>query len=146
MHITGLLRWLSGKELTCQSRRHRKLGLDPWVGKISWIRIWQPTPVFLPGKFHEQRSLVGYSPWCHKQLDMTEHTHTHTHTHNALHPLWGIKHFTISHFPFLLQLLIFIILKLSRFMSFTFFPLIKLSSSVTALKTSKNLRPPNSKN
>ena len=78
MHITGILSWLSGKELTCQSRKFRKLGLDPWIGKISWIRIWQPTPVFLPGKFHGQRSLVGYSPWCRKELDMTEHTQTHT--------------------------------------------------------------------
>ena len=33
------------------------------------------TPVFLPGKFHEQRSLAGYSPWGHKQSDVTEHTH-----------------------------------------------------------------------
>ena len=37
-------------------------GLDPWVGKIPWSRKWQPTPVFLPGKSHGQRSLVGYSP------------------------------------------------------------------------------------
>ena len=35
---------------------------DPWVGKIIWRRAWQPTPVFLLGKSHEQRSLVGYSP------------------------------------------------------------------------------------
>jgi len=34
---------------------------DPWVRKIPWRRAWQPTPVFLPGKSHEQRSLVGYS-------------------------------------------------------------------------------------
>ena len=40
-------------------------------------RKWQPTPVFLPGKFHGQRSLVGYSPWDHRELDMTEHAHTH---------------------------------------------------------------------
>ena len=40
-------------------------------------RKWQPTPVFLPGKSHGQRSLVGYSPWGHKELDMTEQlTHT----------------------------------------------------------------------
>ena len=37
-------------------------GFDPYVGKIPWRREWPPTPVFLPGKFHEQRSLVGYSP------------------------------------------------------------------------------------
>ena len=37
---------------------------DPWVGKMSWRRKWQPTiPVFLPGKFHGQKTLVGYSPW-----------------------------------------------------------------------------------
>ena len=44
------------------------LGFDPWVGKILWSRKWQPTPVFLPGKSHEQRSLVGYSPWGHKRV------------------------------------------------------------------------------
>ena len=42
------------------------------VRKIPWRREWQPTPVFLPGEFHGQRSLVGYSPWGHKELDMTE--------------------------------------------------------------------------
>jgi len=36
---------------------------DPWVGKIPWSRKWQPTPIFLPGKSHRQRSLAGYSPW-----------------------------------------------------------------------------------
>ena len=36
---------------------------DPWVGKIPWRRAWQPTPVFLAGESHGQRSLVGYSPW-----------------------------------------------------------------------------------
>ena len=45
-----------------------------WVRKIPCNRKWQPTPVFLPGKFHGQRSLAGYSPWGHKELDMTEHT------------------------------------------------------------------------
>ena len=36
---------------------------NPWVGKIPWRRTWLPTPVFLPGKSHEQRSLADYSPW-----------------------------------------------------------------------------------
>ena len=45
---------------------------DPWVGKIPWRRKWQPTPVFLLGEFHEQRSLAGYSPWGHKESDTTE--------------------------------------------------------------------------
>ena len=44
----------------------------PWVRKIPWRRAWQPTPVFLPRKPHGQRSLVGYSPWGCKELDMTE--------------------------------------------------------------------------
>ena len=47
--------------------------------EIPWSRKWQPTSVFLPGKFHGQRSLVGYSPWGHKELNMTEWLSTHTH-------------------------------------------------------------------
>ena len=46
--------------------------VNPWVGKIPWRRKGQPTAVFLPGEFHEQRSLVGYSPWGCKGLDTTE--------------------------------------------------------------------------
>ena len=46
----------------CQCRRHRRRGFDPWVRKIVWRRKWQPTPVFLPGESHGQRSLAGYSP------------------------------------------------------------------------------------
>jgi len=65
----GLSRWLSGKEHACQCRR---LGFDPWVGKIPWRREWQPTPVVLPGESHGQRSLVGCSPWGRKELDTTE--------------------------------------------------------------------------
>ena len=42
-----------------------------------WRRNWQPTPVLLPGKSHGQRSLVGYSPWGRKELDMTERLHCH---------------------------------------------------------------------
>ena len=67
-----------GKESACQCRRHR---FDPWLGKIPWNRKWQPTPVLLSGKSHRQRSLVGYSPWGHKELDTTERLSMHTHTH-----------------------------------------------------------------
>ena len=74
----GLLGGTSGKEPACQCRRHKGRGLDPWVRKIPWRRACQPTPVFLPGGFHEQRSLVGYSPWSHKESDMTERLSTHT--------------------------------------------------------------------
>ena len=48
------------------------VGLTPVSGRFPWRRKWQPTPVFLPGKSHGQRSLVGYSPWGHKELDTTE--------------------------------------------------------------------------
>ena len=52
----------SGKEPTCQCRRRKRRGFNPWVGKMPWRRAWQPTPVFLPGESHGQRRLVGYSP------------------------------------------------------------------------------------
>ena len=69
--------WLSGKESTCQCRR---CGFHPWVGKIPWRRKWQLTPAFLPEKSHRQRSLVGYSPWGHKESDMAECVHIYAHT------------------------------------------------------------------
>ena len=47
--------------------RHR---FRPWVWKIPWRRKYQPTPIFLPGKSHGQRSLEDYNPWGHKELDM----------------------------------------------------------------------------
>ena len=50
-------------------------GFDLWVGKIPCRRKWQSTPELLPGKSHGQRSLVGYSPWGHKESDMTEQLH-----------------------------------------------------------------------
>ena len=81
-------RWLSRWRICLHCRRHRGWGFDPRVGKIPWRRAWHPTPVFWPGKFYGQRSLVGYSPKSHKSVGhvwMTEcactclHTHTHTH-------------------------------------------------------------------
>ena len=50
---------LESKESACQCKRPR---FHSCVGKIPWRRKWLPTPVFLPGKSHGQRSLVGYSP------------------------------------------------------------------------------------
>ena len=66
-----LSRWLNGKDSTCQCRRHRRRGFNPWVGKISWSRKWQPTPESLLGfwKPHGQRNLGGYSPWGHKEAE-----------------------------------------------------------------------------
>ena len=66
----------SSKESTCQCRRCKRCRFNPWVRKIPWRRKWQPTPVFLPGKFHRQRSLAGYCPWGLKESDTAEHTHT----------------------------------------------------------------------
>ena len=76
----------SGKEPACQFRRCKRYGFHPCVRKICWRRAPQPTPIFLPGEFHEQRSLVGYQSigsqksqtWLRQ---LSTHTHTHTHTH-----------------------------------------------------------------
>ena len=65
--ISGLPRWRSGKESVYQCRRHKRHGFNPWVRKK-----WQPTLVFLTGKSHWQRNLVGYSPLGHKESDLTE--------------------------------------------------------------------------
>ena len=55
------------KNLPAMQERPR---FDPWVRKIPWRREWQPSPVFLPGESHGQRSLVGHRPWGLKELDM----------------------------------------------------------------------------
>ena len=58
-----------GQESACNAE------FDSSVGKVPWKREWLATLVFLPGEFHGQRSLAGYGPWVHKELDMAEHTH-----------------------------------------------------------------------
>ena len=58
----------------CCVLRYKRSGFSPWVGKIPWRRAWQPTPLFLPGESHGQRSLVGYGPQGHTELDTTEVT------------------------------------------------------------------------
>ena len=58
-----------GKESACNVGDP---GLIPGSGRFPWRRKWHPTPVFLPGESHGQRSLEIYSPWSHKELDMTE--------------------------------------------------------------------------
>ena len=58
----------------------QEMEFNPWAGKISWNRKWQPTPVILPEKLHGQRSLVDYSVCSCKELDTAEHAHTHTHS------------------------------------------------------------------
>ena len=57
------------KRIRLQCRRHR---FNLWVGKIPWRKKWQPPPVFLPGKSHAQRSLVGYGPWGHRESERTQ--------------------------------------------------------------------------
>ena len=57
------------KESNCYAR---DLGSVLGLGRFPWRREWQVTPVFLPGESHGLRSLVGYRPWSHKELDRTE--------------------------------------------------------------------------
>ena len=56
-----------------QCRRPNRRRFNPWIRKICWNRKWEPTPVFLLGKFHEQGSLAGYSPRGHKESGKTQH-------------------------------------------------------------------------
>ena len=74
----------SGKEPACQCRRHKRHGFNPWVEKIPLEEEWQPTPVFLPGKLHGQRSLMGYSPRGCKESDTAECTHIRSGTNTDL--------------------------------------------------------------
>ena len=66
---TQLKRLSSSSSSSLQCWRPR---FDPWMGKIPWRRKGQPTPAFLPGKPHGQRSLEGYSLWGRKESDTTE--------------------------------------------------------------------------
>ena len=59
----GLPKWHSGKESICQCKRCKRCRFSPWVGKIPWSRNWQSPPVFLPGNFHGQKSLMPYTSW-----------------------------------------------------------------------------------
>ena len=72
----GLSWWLSGKESACQCGRCRRHGFSRCIRKIPWRRAWQRTLVFLLGKSHVQRSLVGYSPWgCRVRHDLVTKQH-----------------------------------------------------------------------
>ena len=76
--------YLAQGKRVCLPRR--KCGFHFWVGKIPMRRNWQPTLVFLPGKSHGQRNLVGYRPWGFKRLEHVLVTKTTTiedeeHTH-----------------------------------------------------------------
>ena len=60
-----------------QETEETRVFFDPWVRKIPWRRKRQPTPGFLPRKFHGQRSLAGNSPWSCKESDTTQHACMH---------------------------------------------------------------------
>ena len=62
------------KNLSAMQELQEMQGFSTWVRKIPWRRKWQPTPVFLLGESYGQRGLRGYSPWGHKESDMTEAT------------------------------------------------------------------------
>ena len=70
--LSSLVEWLPAgsdyKESSCNAGDPSSI----WIGKIPWRREWLPTPVFWPGEFYGQRSLAGYSPWGHKESDMTK--------------------------------------------------------------------------
>ena len=74
-----------GKSNCLQYGRPR---FNPWVGKTTWRRKWQPTPVLLPGKFHGWRNLVGCSSWGRKESGMTEGLQFHFHFHGNKWPLF----------------------------------------------------------
>ena len=89
--IQGFSVHATDKESTFQCRRRKRCRFHPWVGKVPWNGKWHPTPVFLPGIFHGQRSLAGYSSWATvhgvsksqtwlSDWAYTPHTHTHIHT------------------------------------------------------------------
>ena len=70
MSSFGLPRWRQWEASgSCQSRRQKRCGFDPQVGKIPWRRAWQPTPVYLPGEPHGQRSLAGCNVRSLKESD-----------------------------------------------------------------------------
>ena len=73
-HTTSLLAQTVKRLPTMQETQVQSLGQEDL-----WRRKWQPTSVFLPGKSHGQRKLVGYSPWGRKESDMTERLHFHFH-------------------------------------------------------------------
>ena len=92
--------WLRWLRICLQCQRPR---FDPWAWNIPWEREEQTTAVFLPGEFHGQRSLVDYSPLCHKESDRTEHlTLSHFQTAQEKHSC--IPTNSVRGFPFLHKL------------------------------------------
>ena len=91
--VPGLPRWLVVKNLPLNIGRCKRLGFDSWVTKSPWRRKWQPTPVFLPGECHGQRSLAGCSPYGCPESGTTEATqHARTHARPVPRVLQVFKH------------------------------------------------------
>ena len=134
--VSGILRCLSGKESTCQCRRHR---FYLWVGKIPWKRKWQPIPVFWPGKSHGQRTLLGYSPWVGysswvAKSDTTEHAHTPLYpTSSSVSLAWTPDHLTSCCF---ISNVYLILSELNRL--FTWRPRLRKQKRVTLQNTATN--------
>ena len=117
--------------LGCFSRRHvaqrvkhlptmqETPGFDPRLRKIPWRRKWQPTPVLLLGKSHGWRSLVGYSPWGHKESDMTEQHHLGCFKlfHSSLMHIWFHFQPFSSVLKFFYSFYIYVFLKLINLFS-----------------------------
>ena len=72
------------KNLSANAGDARDMGLVPGLARSPGVGKWQPTPVFLPGKSHGERSLVGYSPQDCKESDITKHTHTYVYAHQKI--------------------------------------------------------------
>ena len=80
----GFPRGSVGKESASHCGRCRRRECDRWVRKTPWGRAWQPTPVFLPGRPHGQRSLGGYSPRGHRDIQLSVYVCMNTYTHTQL--------------------------------------------------------------
>ena len=82
------------KKICLQCGRPR---FDHWIRKTHWRREWQPTPVFLPGEFHGQRSLAGYKSMGSQGVRLNQHFHFLLFSSCCLHPQSnssiGIQHF-----------------------------------------------------
>ena len=122
MHTPGkrlreLLWWLSSKESTCQCKRHERCGFDSWVKKNPSRREWQPTPGFLPGESHAERSLVSYTPSMGSQRvkhDWIELALTHTASSGKWHHTGYLKQ-NILHLFILPTCIAFIIVSWKAF-------------------------------
>ena len=107
---------------------------NPWVGKIPWRRKWQRTPVLLPRKFHGWRSLVGYSPWSHRDSDTAAQLH-------FTYSMWDLSSLTRDHAPALHSLHQGSLLETFFFFLIVSFPSISLFSSHYSLCQFQGLAP-----